>query len=327
MKKNIILCLLLLLLAAAGLLTAVCAGAKSIPLNVVFDSILHFDGDLDALLIRDSRLPRALTSALVGGMLALAGALMQGITRNPLAEPSIMGMTQGATLAVAISSVSLSVYSLLGNTAAALIGAFFSGILVLLFSLKTVRSTNITGLLIAGTAISTFFISLASVIALLGNRSQDLAFWLSGGFRSAKWESVFWLLFIGGCSLLFSVIMAKKINLVSLGDEVALGLGVKPAKVRIYCLAMIIPICAVCVSVGGNIAFVGLVIPHIIRRIVGNNHSILIPVSFLGGAVLMIWADIAAKTISSPYEIPVGLFSACIGVPFFIYLVRKEKTS
>lgn len=326
MKKNITLCILLLLLATAGLFTAVCAGAKPISLQVVADSIFHFDGTLEALLVRDSRLPRALASALVGGMLALAGALMQGITRNPLAEPSIMGMTQGATLAVAICSVNLSVYSMLGNTLAALIGAFLSGILVLLFSLKTVRTMNTSVLLIAGTAISTFFISLASIIALLGNRSQDLAFWLSGGFRTASWDSVFWLLIIGSCSLVFSGIMAKNINLVSLGDEVALGLGVKPTRVRIYSLAMIIPICAVCVAVAGSISFVGLVIPHVVRRVVGNNHGILIPFSFLAGAVLMIWADIAAKTINMPYEIPVGLFSACIGVPFFIYLVRREKT-
>jgi len=314
------------ILMAAGLLAATCLGAKPLSMQVVWDSIFNYDGGLDAMLVRDSRLPRALCAAVVGGLLSMAGAVMQGITRNPIAEPSIMGVTQGATLAVAVASVNMSVYGLLGNTFAALIGAVASGFLVLLFSISSARNMSLSRLLMAGTAISTFFLSMASVVALLGNRSQDLAFWLSGGFRTATWKYVWMLLPVGSLCAAFAMMLSGKINIISLGDDTAVGLGVKPVQVRIQSVAVIIPMCAVCVAAAGNIAFVGLIIPHIIRKILGQDYRRLIPASFICGAALLVWADVAAKTINMPYETPIGLFSSLLGIPVFISLVRREKS-
>ncbi|MDO4355121.1 MAG: iron ABC transporter permease [Clostridia bacterium] len=313
------------IVVAAGLLAAACLGAKSISIQTVWDSIFHYEQDLDMMLVRDSRLPRAICSVLVGGLLAMAGAMMQGITRNDIAEPSVMGVTQGAVLAVAIASVSASVYGVLGNTLAALIGALISGTLVLLFSMQSASNMSTARLLLAGTAISTFFLSMASLVALLGNRSQDLAFWVSGGFRTATWKYVYllaaaWLI----CAPL-SIRMAHKINIVSLGDDVAIGLGVNPTRVRIHTVAVIIPMCAVCVATAGNIAFVGLIVPHIARKLLGNDYRRLIPISMLCGSALLAWADVAAKMANIPYETPIGLFSALLGIPIFIALVRREK--
>lgn len=310
--------------AITGLVIAVLKGAKDIPIDVVRNSILHFDGSIDAEVIVNARIPRAISTALVGGFLGVSGAMMQGVTRNPIAEPSLMGISQGATFAVALTYMTGTIFGLSGHTIAAFLGAIVSGGLVLAFSMQNRRSANVSRLLLAGTALSTFFISLATVIALLTNQSQNLAFWVAGGFRTADWSSVWLALSLGGLCIVAAFFLAPRINIVNLGEDVATGLGENPVRVRFYTLAVIIPLCAISVSIAGNIAFVGLIIPHIIRKIFGQDYRIIIPLSFLGGAVLLIWSDIAARMVNIPYETPIGLFTSIIGVPCFLWMVRKE---
>lgn len=324
-KKITLITIISILLVATGLLVATCVGAKNISLGTVWDSLFHYEEVLDMQLVRDVRLPRAVCAALVGGILAMAGAMMQGVTRNPIAEPSLMGITQGATLAVAIASVNQVIYGFVGNTLAALIGALLSGLLVLLFSMQSAANLNLSRMLLAGTALSTFFISMASLIALLGNQSQQLAFWVSGGFRQVTWQQVYLVLIVGGLCSIAGLCLAHKINIVSLGEEVAIGLGTNPIKIRVMTILLLIPMCAVSVAVAGNIAFVGLIVPHIIRKWVGADYRYIMPLSFLVGSTLLVWADFAARMINAPYETPIGLFTAFIGVPVFLYLVRKEK--
>ena len=306
-KKLVFLVTSCSLFAIIGLIVAICAGAKSIPLQTVWDSIFHYEDVLDMQLVRDVRIPRVICTAFVGGLLGITGAMMQGVTRNPVAEPSLMGITQGATFAIALVGASSSLYGLLGNTLAAFIGALVSGLLVLGFSMKSARNMNMSRLLLAGTALSTFFISMATVIALLTNKSQNLAFWISGGFRATTWESV------------------QLVNIVNLGEDVCIGLGQNPVRIRMQTLLLIIPMCAVCVAVAGNIAFVGLIVPHIVRKILGQDYRVIMPVSFLCGATLVIWADVLARLVNQPYETPIGLFTSLVGVPLFIWMVRKES--
>lgn len=324
-KKAELLAFACIVMAAVGLIVAIACGTKSISLKTIWDSLFHYDGSLDMQLIRNGRLPRAIATALVGGFLGVSGAMMQGVTRNPIAEPSMMGITQGATLAIAIVSVNSSLYGLFGSTLAAFLGALGSGLLVLFFSMQNARNMNISRLLLAGTAMSTFFISLASAIAILNNRSQNLAFWVAGGFRAISWNSVTVLAAVGLIGTVCAFFLAKHINIVSLGEDVAIGLGENPVKIRIVTLLLLIPICAVCVSVSGNIAFVGLIVPSIIRRLIGVDYRLIIPVSFVMGSALVVWADIGARLINAPYETPVGLFTSLIGVPFFLWIVRKEN--
>lgn len=324
-KRITIITFIGIILVATGLAVATCVGAKNIPLSTVWDSLFHYEDTLDMQLVRNARLPRAIASALVGGILALAGAMMQGVTRNPIAEPSVLGMTQGATLAVAFVSTNASMYGLLGNTMAAFIGALLSGGLILLFSMQKAANMSMARLLLAGTAMSTFFISMASVIAMLNNRSQELSFWVAGGFRTASWKQVMLLLIVGGIATILSFFMAHKINIVSLGEEVSIGLGVNPVKIRFLAILLLIPMCAVSVATAGNIAFTGLIVPHIIRKTVGQDYRYVMPLSFLLGSALLVWADIAARMVNIPYETPIGIFTAVLGVPVFILLVRKEK--
>lgn len=312
-------------IAIVGLVIAICAGAKSIPLQVVWESIFNYQDVLDMQLVRDVRIPRVISTAFVGGILGMSGAMMQGVTRNPVAEPSLMGITQGATLAIAILGARPMIYGLLGNTTAAFIGAMISGLLVLAFSMKSARNMNISRLLLAGTALSTFFISMATIIALLTNKSQNLAFWISGGFRAVTWESVKLLVSVGGITAIVALFLAPKINIVNLGEDVCIGLGQNPTRIRMYTLLLIIPMCAVCVAVAGNIAFVGLIVPHILRKLIGQDYRKLMPLSFLLGATVVIWSDILARLVNQPYETPVGLFTSLVGVPLFIWMVRKES--
>ncbi len=314
-----------MLLLFVGVFASIHVGAKSIPMQDIYQAIFSYDGSLHAQLVRDVRLPRMLCSVLIGGMLALTGTMMQGVLRNPIAEPSVMGVTQGATLAVAISSVSPMIGGIYGNFIMGLIGALLSGVFLFLFTIQSASNQSMSRILLAGTAMSTFFLSLASVIALLGNRSQELAFWLAGGMRQAGWMQVWMLLFVGGIFSILALLMAGKINLISMGDEVAIGLGISPEKIKLYTIICLIPICGVCVAAAGNIGFVGLFIPHIIRKIIGNDYRKLMPLSFLYGSVVLVFSDIAARMLIEPYELPIGLFTAGIGVPVFLLLVRKEK--
>lgn len=313
------------LLLFIGMIASIHIGAKNIPFNEVYHAIVQPDDSINAQLVRDIRLPRMLCAVLTGGMLALTGTMMQGVMRNPIAEPSVLGVTQGASLAVAISAVSPIIRSVYSNFFMALIGAFISGILILLFTMQRASNQSISRILLAGTAMSTFFLSLASVVALLGNRSQELAFWIAGGLRQAGWIQVFFLLIIGGFFSIAALLLSGKINLISLGDEAATGLGISPEKIKLYTILYLIPICGVCVATAGNIGFIGLFIPHIIRKLIGNDYRKLMPLSFLYGSIILVFSDIAARIISAPYELPVGLFTACIGVPVFLLLVRKEK--
>lgn len=324
--KVITVSLILSALIAVGFTTAICVGAKNIPLDTIWLSITDYNPDIiDMQLIRDVRIPRAVCTILVGAFLGVAGAAMQGVTRNPIAEPTIMGISQGATLTVTIAVVMSVGGGMLGKSLAALAGAFVSGMLVLLFSIQSARNMSLSRLLLAGTAIGTFFISLSTMIAMIRNRSWDVAFWVAGGFRTAEWRQV-WMLAAGGIIfMLILLLLSGRINIVNLGEDIAIGLGTNPGRVRFAAVLLIVPLCAVSVAAAGNIAFVGLIIPHIMRRIFGLDYRLIMPFSMLGGSLLLVWADIAARMINSPYETPIGLFTSLMGVPFFLYLVRKEN--
>lgn len=309
-----------------GMVASVCMGAKSIPLSDVLSSLVAYDEtSLDHMLIRDSRLPRVTCAALVGGMLALAGAMMQGVLRNPVAEPSVMGVNQGATLMITIALVGGLAGGVYGSFVMALVGAVVAGGLLLLFALVGNAGQSMAKLLLAGTAMSTFFLAMATMVGLLGNRSQELAFWVVGSLRQTGWSQVVCLLVIGGLFTVLSFASAARINVLSLGDEFACGLGLRPTRVKLQVVACLVPLCGVCVAVGGNIGYIGLFVPHIMRRIVGSDYRCLMPASFVAGAAVLVWADLAARMVMSPYEMPVGLFTACIGVPVFLALVRRER--
>ena len=324
-KHTIIFVMSSLLLLIGGLILAVRLGSVPISFKDIYNSIFHYNETLELMLVRDVRIPRALAVLLTGGILGVTGSMIQGVTRNPIAEPSILGVSQGATLVIAIFYATGITISTKNVMIASFIGALITGIIVLGFISKKANNQSITKILLAGTAMSTFFMSLTTIIGLLSNQSQMIGFWVSGGFRNASWAD-FTLVFVAGViGLIIAILLAPKINILNLGDDVAIGLGQNPEKIRTVTLLVMIPMCAAAVAVGKNIAFVGLIVPQIVKKILGEDYRRNIPCSFLLGAVLLTYADVAARMLFNPYEVPIGIFTALIGVPFFISIARKER--
>lgn len=318
-----VICSLLLLLG--GLVLAVRLGSVHINFSDILDSIFNYSETLELMLVRDVRIPRALSVLITGGILGVTGAMIQGVTRNPIAEPSILGVSQGATLVIAIFYATGIAINTQNVMIASLIGALITGIIVLGFISKKANNNSIAKILLAGTAMSTFFISLTTIIGLLSNQSQMIGFWVSGGFRNASWTDFKLVFFVGIIGLIIAILLSPKINILNLGDDVAIGLGENPEKIRFTTLMVMIPMCAAAVAVGKNIAFVGLIVPQIVRKILGEDYRRNIPCSFLLGAVLLTYADIAARMLFDPYETPIGVFTALIGIPFFIAVARRER--
>ena len=314
-----------LLLLVLGLVLAVRLGSVHIAFSDIFNSIFNYSETLELMLVRDVRIPRALSVLMTGGILGVTGAMIQGVTRNPIAEPSILGVSQGATLVIAIFYAAGIGITTKNVMIASFIGALITGLIVLGFISKKANNNSIAKILLAGTAMSTFFVSLTTVIGLLTNQSQMIGFWVSGGFRNATWADFKLIFIVGIIGLIITMILSPKINILNLGDDVAIGLGESPEKIRFITLMVMIPMIAAAVAVGKNIAFVGLIIPQVVRKILGEDYRKNIPCAFLLGAVLLTYADIAARMLFNPYETPIGVFTAIIGIPFFISVARKER--
>ncbi|MGO1043054.1 FecCD family ABC transporter permease [Clostridioides difficile] len=329
-KKNLTYSLILISIVALvfGIVLSITIGAKDMNLSTVISSLINMEDGINMRIVKDVRLPRAIAAALVGGFLAVSGAIMQGITRNPIAEPSVIGITQGATFAIAISLVLQQklpklIHGSFSVMMFAFIGASISGLFIYFISSKSRGRVNNVKLALAGVALGTLLISLASAISMYFNLSQQLSFWISGGLVGVTWEGIKLLFIVGGIGFILSMIMAPRITILSLGEEVAIGLGQKTDIVRFICIVLVILMTGASVSVSGNIIFIGLIVPQIAKGIVGSDYKYIIPSSLVLGAVLLVYTDILSRMINPPYEAPVGSITALIGVPIFIYLVRK----
>ena len=323
-KKNItyLLILVSIVVLVFGIVLSITIGAKDMNLSTVIDSLIKMEDGINMRIVKDVRLPRAIAAALVGGFLAVSGAIMQGITRNPIAEPSVIGITQGATFAISISLVLQKklpqlIHGSFSVMMFAFIGASISGLFIYFISSKSRGRVNNVKLALAGVALCKFIIYF--------NLSQQLSFWISGGLVGVKWEGIKLLFVAGGIGFILAIIMAPRITILSLGEEVAIGLGQKTNFVRFICIVLVILMTGASVSVSGNIIFIGLIVPQIAKGIVGSDYKYIIPSSLVLGAVLLVYTDILSRMINPPYETPVGSITALIGVPIFIYLVRKGE--
>ncbi|MEK3856418.1 FecCD family ABC transporter permease [Cytobacillus sp. FSL H8-0458] len=309
-----------------GLLASIGLGAIWISPSVVWDSFVSFKaGQIEHQLIREVRLPRALGGALIGAALAVAGTIMQGITRNPLADPSIIGITHGAGLAIAISLAFVSGGSYWILLICSFAGSAAGAMLVLSFSMISKERISPVTLTLAGAALSTLFSALSTGIALYFQVAQDLSFWFAGGLSGTKWPHVFILLPAVIIGLLLSLWISRSLTILALGEEVAAGLGQSQQKVRWIGLIAVILLSGAAVSIAGAIGFIGLVVPHMVRMLIGSDYRWLIPLSAIAGALLLVIADIGARMINPPFETPVSAVTALIGVPFFLYLSRRKR--
>ena len=328
-------------LFAALFLTVVLAaavGAGAIPAGVTLRIILSQlgmpwieTGDIGRnteAIVWSLRLPRVLLGLLIGASLALAGSTFQGLLRNPLADPFTIGVSSGAATG---ATIAIFLNRLSGLHFPHMIPLFaFTGALMAIFFVYNLAKIGgqipVATLLLAGVVVSSF---LSAVISLLmvfaGENMQGIFFWLSGGLMMRSWTEIGFVmpyLLLGFC-LLFAY--ARELNILLLGEEAALHLGVRVDFTKKLLLVTASLLTAAAVSVSGMIGFVGLIIPHAVRMLSGPDHRVLLPASALVGGIFMVWADVAARTVMAPQEIPVGIITAFIGAPFFIYLLRKKK--
>lgn len=321
-RLSIVVLLLALLLIVAGL-TAISVGSVSISPGHVARVLAGLDGipEAERVIVLDIRLPRLLLAMCVGAGLSVAGLVLQALLRNPLAEPYILGISSGGTAGTLLAMM----FSLgtLGTPLASFAGSGL--VMILVYALAQRRGQMDThALLMAGVMIGAFFNAVVLLIIAVMNRELRNAFlWLMGNLSSATPEAT---AIVGPpvvASSLILLLLAKSYNLIATGDEGALQLGVNVRMVKRVSYLLSSLITGLVVSVSGVVGFVGLIIPHICRMLFGPDHRLLLPASFLAGALFLVLTDLLARTLLAPVEIPVGAVTAAIGAPVFIYLLRK----
>lgn len=301
-------------------------GAKDLPLSTVFKALIQPDDSLfEHMIVRDLRLPRALAAMLVGAALSVTGALMQGVTRNPLADPHLLGLMSGASFVVVMASFFFGAVppALLPPLAAG--GALLAALAVLMIARWVPGGATPLTLTLSGAALTVFLEALISLIHLFTTISfEDLRVWLSGSLAGQSMELLAftapWILL----GLMISFAMAGAVTAMAMGEEVAKGLGIGTRRARALLLATVVIMTAASVALAGPLGFVGLLVPHVVRLFVGADYRRIIPWSAMGGAVYLLAVDIVARVAIAPQEISTGIITAIIGAPVFVHLVRKR---
>lgn len=326
MRKNTIILLIGFVLMTIAIILSLQFGTKNYTLSTVFDAVFNYKKDaVEHQIIYEIRLPRAFAAALIGSFLALSGCIMQVLTRNPLAEPQLLGVSYGAAFALVVTLAFFPTLSLKGTMIVSVIGAGVAVILVFALAAISKGAAAPVKLALAGVALGMFLSSLTSCISLYFDVAKDMSFWYAGGLSTITWDSVKLLLVAGVFGFIVVALIARALTVLHLGEEMTKGLGIHIGLVRTLGVVAVLLLTGSSVAVSGTIGFVGLVVPHICRMLVGTDYRILLPVSALFGAVLLLFADLGAKLVNPPYETPVGVITALIGVPFFIYLVRRGR--
>lgn len=336
-KKQVISILTLIVLLLGTIIIALHLGTIKVPVLGGLQSILQGFGipvtvtnplepEQEAVLWY-IRMPRILIGLMVGASLALAGAVMQGIFSNPLADPGIMGVSAGASLGAVIAiALGLTSMGMFYMPMFAFVGAFAAVSITILLTMRGGRVETAT-LLLAGVAISMLLGAFTSGILTLMNeyRLREFLFWMVGGLDFRRWEHVFLAIgpFLIGTTILIT--LGRQLNVLVLGDTEAKALGVPVMLYRLIFLFLASFITATAVCVSGAIGFVGLIIPHIVRILVGPDHRVLLPVSALAGALFLIFCDTLGRVLAAPSEIRVGIMTALLGAPYFLYLLRRVR--
>lgn len=297
-------------------------GSADISFGVILHTLMGNVQTTDEMVIWNIRFPRNIVGALVGANLAVSGAILQAVMKNPLADPGIVGVSSGAGLAGVIMLIFMPEASLL-LTPVAFIGAMLSAAAVYALAWKNgIRPSRI---ILAGVAVSAFLGSgISALLVFYSDKVQGALLWMVGGLSARSWpqvESLFPYTILG---LVFAICGCKALTILSLGDETARGLGLPVEKVRFTMTAVAALLAAGAVSIAGLIGFVGLVVPHIVRLIVGTDYKYVVPGSAILGAGVLVFCDTLGRVLFSPIEIPAGIIMAFLGAPFFLYLLRRS---
>lgn len=311
--------LLLSVLLSAGI------GVAGGNMRILIYTLLHprAPSEIGRIML-EMRMPRVLAACFTGAAFSLAGGVMQGVTGNPLADAGLLGINAGAGFFVALTAVLLPAMPAVGTSLSAFLGAAIAVLLVYRLGMSKHKSETIR-LILAGSAVSAFLTALSQGISLTFGLSKALSFWTAGSLSGITWKQLIlvipWITGAGFAGLLIS----EQLSVLALGEESAAGLGVNVRKVRIIGIAAVLIMAGASVSLAGGISFIGLIVPHSARFIFGEDYRKLLPASALLGAILLVLADIAARTINAPFDTPVGALVSAIGVPVFLALTYGKK--
>jgi iron complex transport system permease protein len=332
-RRWVLLLTVLPMLLVVVALVSCSVGAVHIPVGTMVRALLGRGSltETQRLILYEIRLPRVLASGVVGAALAVSGLMFQGLFRNPMADPYVIGSSGGAVLGACVGVFFLSEYTVLGFSATALLAFAGSvGTMVLVYALaRSGGRTNVVTLLLAGFAVSTmlgystYFFEMMDSSS--GSNSRVLIAWLHGVIGIPRWSQMGVTGVLLAVAMMAAVPLMRRLNTLSLGDEYAQGLGMRVEATRVCLIVVGSMLTAAAVSLGGLISFAGLIVPHVARLLLGPDHVRLLPVTALAGAIFLMVADTLARTVFAPSELPVGVLMALLGGPFFLYLLRKTK--
>ena len=313
---------LLLVIASVGSLMI---GAVSFSVTEIWHGLLYANDSLERRIVWELRFPRVLIGLIVGMCLATSGAILQGIMKNPLADPGIIGVSSGAGLAATVILIIFPAY-ILFLPAAAFLGALVTALVI--YTLSWRGGTSAVRIILVGVAINAVIGAFMSALMLLySDRVQAVLPWLAGGIAGVGWVQFEMIVYYALAALVLSLFSIRHIRILRLGDEVAKLLGHNVEQSRFFLIVLSTLLAGIAVSVSGLIGFVGLVIPHIMRTLVGGDYRFLLPASALGGSLLVVVADTVARSAFSPIELPVGILLSFLGGPFFLYMIQRRRDS
>lgn len=322
-----------LLVAAGGLLVLVAAlgisvGAKSIPLADVWGYVFSPDGSDDASIVHDQRMPRTILGIAVGAALGAAGALMQGLTRNPLADPGLLGVNAGAATAIVIALVALGTTEPAAQVWFAFLGAAAASMLVYGIGAARGRSASPVRLAIAGMAVTFALLAVVAAITITHPRVFDqYRFWQVGSLAGRGTSVIEQLGPFIVAGLVLALLIARPLNALALGDDVGRGIGASVGRTRLLGAVSVTLLCGAATAAAGPIGFVGLTVPHVARSLVGPDQRWVLPVSMLFAAILLVGADVLGRVATPTGELEVGIVTAIVGAPVFIAIVRRRRVA
>lgn len=319
-KKRIFLFISVIIVLTLTFIISVAIGSVNIPVKDVFLSIANIENNFLGI-IRDIRLPRVVMSVFIGASLSVSGILLQSVMQNPMADPGVTGISSGASVMV----IFLMLY-MPGSVHSIPLVGFVGGLIAcaLVYFMAWKNGINAIRIILAGIAINSVLGAFIGMMNILNSdKLAGVLNWMNGSLSGKSWSQVKLCIIYSSLGLIFAMLLHKNCNVLALGDKTAKGLGFNPNKQRLLISAAGVFLAGIATSFVGIISFVGLMVPHIARLLVGSNHKYLIPFSALLGSSVLMLADTIGRTITAPYEIPVGIVMSVLGGPFFLYLLRK----
>lgn len=322
-KLKVLIILMSLVLLGALIIVTIGVGSVSISVKEIIDTFLGHGNEINESIIMDMRLPRIIIAVFVGAGLSISGALLQSIMNNPLADPGITGVSSGASLlAITVMLYFPKLHGVLPLMA--FLGAIVACMMV--FILSWDKGLNPMRVILSGVAVNAVFVGATSLLSILNSdKIQGILLWINGSIAYKGWTEVKYLVPYSVIGIILALLCSKGANLLALGDDVATNLGVNVTKTRFLVALVAVFLAGVSTSVVGIIGFIGLIVPHICRLILGYDYKYLIPMSAIMGGILLLLADTLARFVARPVELPVGILMAMLGGPFFLFLLRRRK--